>query len=194
MKIIKSEDSLDRFNEAGLAEVLKSSLRKYKCLVVYLHLYSSTCRSQEEFTVCARVYIYQFPIEIKRPVKWFTILSTEGPQNLILFIVLAYDSGEKSDDLHYLIPTNFRSKKSVTFISLNGDFVKINADLEPAIWNRFCFLVNKSGKRFSLYINDEMVYKADDYPAEFDAGNLWLLGSPNTGQAGSKGTFNELNI
>ena len=37
MKIIKSEDSLDRFNEAGLAEVLKSSLRKYKYLL-YIYI------------------------------------------------------------------------------------------------------------------------------------------------------------
>ena len=31
MKIIKSEHSIERFNENGLAEVLNSSLRNYKC-------------------------------------------------------------------------------------------------------------------------------------------------------------------
>ena len=100
--------------------------------------------------------------------------------------MLAHDNGVKSaDDLHYLIQRGYQSKHSQTFISFNGDFVMIDADLKPGVWNRFCFLVSKS-KEFSVYINDRKVYSAIDYPAEFDGGNLWLLGyyEGGVGEAG----------
>ena len=51
MKIIKSEDSLDRFNEAGLAEVLKSSLRKYKYLL-YIYILISALAGLRRSSQC----------------------------------------------------------------------------------------------------------------------------------------------
>ena len=96
--------------------------------------------------------------------------------------MVTHDTGVNSDDLHYLIPENYQSKHSHTFISVNGDFVRIEADLMPGVWNRFCFLVSKSIKQFSLFINEKKVYSADGYPAEFDAGNLWLLGYYEQGE------------
>ena len=135
--------------------------------------------------MCARVYIYQFPLELARDLKWFTILSaasTEGEENHILFVVLDHDAGIKSDDLQYLIPSNARKTKHIfTFIPQNGEFRRIDADLKPGSWNRFCLLVDKNMKHFSLYINDKTVYQANTYPRGLDEGNLWVLGLEKDG-------------
>ena len=75
-------------------------------------------------------------------------------------------------------PDVYKTKDAVTFISFNEEFVRIDADLKPAVWHRFCFLVSKSRKDFSLIINDRTVFRAKQYPSELDqAGNLHLLGS-----------------
>ena len=139
--------------------------------------------------MCARVYIYQFPIEIARDLKWFTILSkapTEGSENhfLSIFVILDHDAGVQSDDLRYLIPSNVRKTKHIfTFISLNREFIRIDADLKPGSWNRFCLLVDKTRRHFSLYFNDKTVYqtKTYTYPREIDQGNLWVLGFEKVG-------------
>ena len=149
----------------------------------------SFARSQDQFTVCARVYIYQFPIEIARDLKWFTILSkapTEGSENhfLSIFVILDHDAGVQSDDLRYLIPSNVRKTKHIfTFISLNREFIRIDADLKPGSWNRFCLLVDKTIRHFSLYFNDKTVYQTNTYtyPREIDQGNLWVLGFEKVG-------------
>ena len=131
--------------------------------------------------MCARVYIYQFPTEITRDLKWFTILSTAS--NHILFVILDHDAGSLSDDLRYIIPSNVRKTKHVfSFISLNGEFVMIEADIKPGSWNRFCLLVNKNRPYFSLYFNDKIAYQADTYPRELDEGNLWVLGMEKAGE------------
>ena len=77
-------------------------------------------------------------------------------------------------------PDVYKTKDVVTFISFNEEFVRIDADLKPAVWHRFCFLVSKTRKDFSLFINDRMVFRANQYPSEFQQdGNLHLLGSLN---------------
>ena len=58
----------------------------------------------------------------------------------------------------------------------------IDADLKPGSWNRFCLLVDKNRKYFSLYFNDKIAYQADIYPKEFDQGNLWVLGLEKAGE------------
>ena len=58
----------------------------------------------------------------------------------------------------------------------------IEADLKPGSWNRFCLLVDKSRKHFSLYFNDKIAYQADTYPSELDEGNLWVLGMEKAGE------------
>ena len=98
-------------------------------------------------------------------------------------MILDHDAGEFSDDLRYIIPNKVRKSKHVfSFININGEFVLINADLKPGSWNRFCLLVNRENKHFSLYFNDKIAYEADTFPRELDQGNLWVLGLEKEGE------------
>ena len=101
-------------------------------------------------------------------------------------------AGQLSDDLRYIIPKNVRkTKHTFSFLSINGEFVLIDADLMPGGWNRFCMLANKKTKHFSLYFNDKIAYQANTYPRELDQGNLWVLGFDKDGE-GEKDKFFEL--
>ena len=88
-----------------------------------------------EITICIRVYFYHFPVKSVHALKWFPILSSSKGGD-ILFSVAAFDTGNKSGDLHQVIPERiFQSKDLKNFIFLNRKIVMIRYFLVILFWS-----------------------------------------------------------
>ena len=108
IKVVKMSENLDSVNKQTSATVTNFDLEQL-----------------QEITICIRVYFYHFPVKSDHALKWSPILSSSKGDD-ILFSVVAFDSGNKSGDLHQVIPERiFQSKDLKNFIFLNKKFKMI---------------------------------------------------------------------
>ena len=180
VRVLKREENLLAFDSIGYARVKNLNISLYS-----------------EFTMCIRAYFYQFPVETKYELKWFTLFSSEDHH--MFFSLEAFDSGKKTSDLYYTIPKDiYQTKDLKTFVSVNTKFLMISRKNPYKIkeWNNVCVIGNKNDPLYSVVINGEKLFSINEFPDfEFAKGDLNIFGKQGLHDSGATyGKFSDFNF